>query len=116
MKSHKSLLLSAVVAALVFPVAAYAQDASKGMTGTMNHGGELGVVDHNPPKSTKSRAQVKKELETAHKDGSHEHGSEVSTLKPEPTASRPRATVKAELAAMTPEEKKKLKESNLGGK
>ena len=116
MKSRKSLLLTAVVAALAFPVASFAQDASKGMTGTMNHGGELGVVDHNPPKSTKSRPQVKKELETAHKDGTHEHGSEVSTVKSAPTVDKPRAAVKAEVLTMTPGEKKKLKESNLGGK
>jgi len=116
MKSRNSLLLTAVVAALAFPIAFYAQDASKGMTGTMNHGGELGVVDHNPPKSTKSRTQVKKELEAAHKDGTHEHGSEVSTVKPAPTTDKSRSAVKSEVLTMTPEEKKKLKESNLGAK
>jgi len=117
MKSRKSLLLAAVVAALVFPVASYAQDASKGMTGTMNHGGELGVVDHNPPKGTKTRAQVKNELKEAHENGTHEMGNDVSTVKPPPaTAGKSRAEVKKEVANMTPEEKKKLKESNLGAK
>ena len=117
MKSRKSLVLAAVVAALVFPVAVYAQDASKGMTGTMNHGGELGVVDHNPPKSTKSRAQVKKELDAAHKNGTHEMGNDVSTVKPPAaTAGKSRQEVKKEVANMSPEEKKKLKEGNLGAK
>jgi len=117
MKSRKSLLLTAVVAALAFPIASFAQDASKGMTGTMNHGGELGVVDHNPPKGTKTRSEVKKELKEAHENGTHEMGNDVSTVKPPPaTAGKSRQEVKKEVANMSPEEKKKLKESNLGAK
>jgi hypothetical protein len=115
MKSHQSLLLTAIVGALVFPIASYAQDANKGMTGVMVHGEQ--VVDHGPATSNKSRAQVKKELAVAHKDGTHEMGGDVSTVKPPPaTAGKSRQEVKKELANMTPEEKKKLKESNLGGK
>lgn len=117
MKSRNSLLLTALVAALAFPVASFAQDASKGMTGVMNHGGELGVVDHNPAKSTKTRAQVKKELKEAHENGTHEMGNDASTVKPPPaTAGKSRQEVKKELANMSPEEKKKLKEANLGAK
>lgn len=44
----------------------------------------------------------------------HEHGSEVSTVKSAPTGGKARAAVKAEVLSLTPEEKKKLKESNLG--
>lgn len=117
MKTAKSLILSAVIAAFAFPIASQAQDASKGMTGVMNHGGELGVVDHNPAKGTKSRAEVKKELQQAHDSGTHEMGNDASTVKPEPAkAGKSRQQVKKELANMSPEEKKQLKESSLGGK
>ena len=117
LKTRNSLLLTAVVAALAFPIGSYAQDASKANTGKVNHGGELGVVDHNPPKSTKTRKEVKKELDAAHKGGTHEMGNDVSTVKPVPTTNaKSRQEVKKELANMTPEEKKKLKESSLGGK
>lgn len=119
MKTAKTLFLSAVIAAFTLPVASQAQsqDPSKGMTGVMNHGGELGVVDHNPAKSTKSRDQVKKELDAAHKDGTHEMGNDASTVKPAPaTAGKSRQEVKKELANMTPEEKKALKEKSLGAK
>lgn len=117
LNTHKSLLLTAVFTALAFPVGSYAQDASKANDGKVNHGGELGVVDHNPPKSSKNRKEVKMELDAAHKDGTHEMGNDASTVKPAPTTNgKSRQQVKKELANMTPEEKKKLKESNLGGK
>ena len=117
MKSRHSLLLSAVIAAFIFPVAAHAQNAQKATAETVNRGGELGMVEKNPPKSTKTRKEVKKELDVAHKDGSHEMGNDASTLKPVPTTSnKSRQDVKKEVANMTPEEKKKLKESSLGGK
>lgn len=115
MKTRKSLLLSAVIAAFVLPVASFAQDASKGMTGTMVHGEQ--VIDHGPNATSKTRAQVKKELDAAHKDGTHEMGNDASTVKPAPaTAGKSRQEVKKELANMSPEEKKKFKESNLGAK
>ena len=87
MKSHHSLLLSAVIAAVIFPAATHAQNATKATAETVNRGGELGMVEKNPPKSTKSRKEVKKELDVAHKDGSHEMGNDVSTVKPVPTTS-----------------------------
>jgi len=44
-------------------------------------------------------------------------GNDVSTVKPPPaTAGKSRQEVKKEVANMSPEEKKKLKESNLGAK
>lgn len=117
MKTHQSLLLSALVTTLLVPFSAYAADPSTGMTGVMNHGGELGIVDHTSPKGTKTRQQVKKELAVAHDDGTHEHGSEVSTIKPPATGvGKSRQDVKREVATMSPEEKKRLKESNIGAK
>lgn len=118
MKLRKSLLLTAILAAFVFPASSYAQDATnatKGMTGTMVHGET--VVDHGPaaPKK-KTRAEVKKELAAAHKNGTHDMGNDVSTVKTAPTAGKSRQAVKKELADMTPAEKKKLKEDNLGAK
>lgn len=117
MKSRHSLLLSAVVAAFIFPVATHAQNATKATAETVNRGGELGMVEKNPPKSTKSRKEVKKDLDVAHKDGSHEMGNDGSTVKPVPvTNEKSRQEVKKEVANMTPAEKKKLKEGTLGGK
>ena len=96
MKLRKSLLLTAVIAAFVFPVGSYAQDASKGKTreevkaeldaahkaGTHEMGGEVSTVKPAPASSGKTRKQVKAELDAAHKAGTHEMGGEVSTVKP----------------------------------
>lgn len=95
MKLRKSMLLTAVIAAFVFPVGSYAQDANKG----------------------KTREAVKTELDAAHKAGTHEMGNDVSTVKPAPaTSGKSRNQVKKELANMSEEEKAKLKDSNLGAK
>lgn len=115
MKLRKSLLLTAILAVFVFPASSYAQDATKGMTGSMVHGET--VVDHGPAAPIKkTRAEVKKELADAHKNGTHDMGNNVSTVKTAPAAGKSRLAVKKELANMTPEEKKKLKEDNLGAK
>lgn len=131
MKLRQSMLLTAVIAAFVFPVGSYAQDASKGKTreavkteldaahkaGTHDMGGEVSTVK--PAKSTagKTREGVKTELDAAHKDGTHEMGNDVSTVKPAPaTSGKSRKQVKKELANMSEEEKAKLKDSNLGAK
>lgn len=95
MKLRKSLLLTAVIAAFVLPVGSYAQDASK----------------------SKTREEVKTELDAAHKGGTHEMGNDVSTVKPAPaTAGKSRKQVKNELVNISEEEKAKLKEINLGAK
>lgn len=117
MKTHQSLLLSALVSAFLVPFTAYAADPATGMTGVMNHGGELGMVDHTSPKSAKTRQQVKNELKVAHNNGTHEMGNDVSTVKPAPSvAGKSRQDVKQELANISPDEKKRLKERNLGAK
>ena len=98
MKLRKHLLLTAVIAAFVFPVGSYAQDASKGKTregvkteldaahkaGTHEMGNDASTVK--PAKATagKTRKQVKAELDAAHKAGTHEMGNDVSTVKPAP--------------------------------
>ena len=131
MKLRKSLLLTAVIAAFVFPVGSYAQDASKGKTraevkteldaahkaGTHEMGNDVSTVKPAPATAGKSRKQVKTELDAAHKVGTHEMGNDASTVKPAPaTAGKSRKQVKKELANMSEEEKAKLKESNLGAK
>lgn len=113
MKTHQSLLLSTVVATFLLPFAAHAADPAGKLSGV----GEFALDDHKASKSTKSRQQVKKELAVAHDDGTHEHGSDVSTIKPPATGvGKTRQDVKREVATMSPEEKKRLKESNIGGK
>lgn len=93
MKLRKSLLLTGVIAAFVFPVGSYAQDASKG----------------------KTREEVKIELNAAHKAGTHEMGNDVSTVKPTPaTTGKTREQVKNEHANMSREEMTKLKDIYLG--
>lgn len=80
MAIYKSLVLSAVIAVLSVPIVSFAADEGKPMTGVMLHNGETGAVDHTPTKSTKTRAQVKKELDDAHKNGTHDMGSEATTV------------------------------------
>lgn len=113
MKTHQSLLLSAAVAAFLLPFSAVAADPAGKLSGV----GEFATDDHKPSKSTKTRQQVKKELAVAHDEGTHEHGSEASTIKPPATvAGKSRQDVKREVSTMSPEEKKRLKEINIGGK
>lgn len=129
MKLRKSLLLTAVIAAFVFPVVSYAQDASKGKTreevkieldaahkaGTHEMGNEASTVKPAPATSGKTREGVKTELDAAHKAGTHEMGNDVSTVKPAPaTAGKTREQVKKEDANMSREEVTKLKEIYLG--
>ena len=129
MNTRKSLLLSAIIAAFVFPIGSYAQEATKSRAevkkeleaahkdGTHEMGNDATTVKPPAAKVGKSRQQVKKELEAAHKDGTHEMGNDATTVKPPPAkADKSRQEVKKELANMTPEEKKKLKDSNLGAK
>lgn len=100
MNAYRSILVTAVIAAFSGPFASFAADENKGMTGVMDHGGQIGTIDHNTAKSTKSRDQVKKELDAAHKDGSHEMGNEASTVQPKTTGpSKTRDQVKKELDA-----------------
>ncbi len=99
MKSFNSILLAALFAAISIPAAAFAA-TDEDTTGVVVHRGEIGTVDHTPFKGTKSRAEVKKELDVAHKAGTHQMGGEVTVVTPEKaTVTKSQAQVRAELDA-----------------
>lgn len=90
----KSLLLSAVVAALAVPVTVQAADAGPKTreevkkelndahkAGTHDMGGEASPAQQKRAGSTASRQQVKKDLDKAHKEGTHDMGGDLSTVK-----------------------------------
>lgn len=111
MKSSKSLFIAALISASMLPLAAQAQVSgmASGMSGVMNHGSEIGIVNHDDYKSSKSRDTVKAELDVAHNNGTHEMGNDASTVKQSATGvGKSRATVQGELARMSAQEKKYL--------
>ena len=100
MKSFNSVFVAALFAAMAIPASALAATDNKDTTGVVEHRGEIGTMDHTTPKGTKTKAQVRKELDAAHKDGSHQMGGEATVVKTDKTApKKTRAQVKAELAA-----------------
>lgn len=111
MKSSKSLFIAALISASVLPLAAQAQvtGTASGMSGVMDHGSEIGIVNHDNYKSSKSREAVKTELAAAHNNGTHDMGNDASTVKKSATsAGKSRATVQEELAKMSSQEKMHL--------
>lgn len=100
MKSLQSILFACAVAGFVLPGVSAAAD-NKDTTGTVEHRGEVGTVDHSTPKSSATKAQVRKELDAAHKSGTHQTGGEAGPLKEAPASgkTKSRAQVKAELDA-----------------
>ncbi len=98
MTIYKSLVLSAIIAAFSIPFTSFAAADGKPMTGIMYHNGEIGAVDHTPTINTQTREQVKKELEEAHKNGTHDMGSEATTVNQKVTGpGKSREQIKKEL-------------------
>lgn len=100
---YKSILLSAIVAALAAPIAVQAADAGPKTredvnkelndahkAGTHDMGGQASPVQLKPAGSSASasRQQVKKDLEKAHKEGTHDMGGDLSTVKQPATKSK----------------------------
>lgn len=100
MKTFQRILLAAMFAAITGSGSAIAAD-NKDTTGVVEHRGELGTVDHSTPKSTRSKGEVRKELDEAHKAGLHQTGGEGGVIKDAPAKgkSKTRKEVKAELEA-----------------
>jgi hypothetical protein len=97
---NRNLVGLCLVASSIFSYSgiSLAADNGKGAEGVVIHTGEVGPVDHTPFKSEKTKEQIRKELNEAHKNGSHQMGGESpASTNNQPSTGKTRDEVKKEL-------------------